>query len=421
MNKYSRKIINFLDNNIIDNIPNNINTNHELIQKIINIAKDIVKQQNEINYNMQITKINLIHNNNYPLLYQLLKDEHSDFKSFLNWYNLKQNTINFNNYKDKPEFKLIFYPEKEREHLHHILYSNGFISIDVCHYFEVNKITRIFIDNKKFILNLYLTNDDISKKDYYLDKIIKVILFMYELNDKLINKNQKQIKINVLLSHQRKELSEISDYLSPINVNSGSAIRGDIVTVWRDEEIEKVLIHEIQHYLYCDFNIGTKDSEYVTEIVNKYFKVDGIDAVNESFNETMAHIINMCYQSCKLNMDLKEIYNYEIKFLLFQCAKIFNFFGANKMTDKIVFKQTTNVLSYYVLKTYLLYNINDTINLINKFELRCVDINIKIFGDYLDEILRKTKLDIYVDKIIENLDKLDDCYVKRTLRMTVIN
>ena len=421
MNKYSHKIINFLDNNIIDNIPNNINTNHELIQKIINIAKDIVKQQNQINYNMQITKINLIHNNNYPLLYQLLKDEHSDFKSFLNWYNLKQNTINFNNYKDKPEFKLIFYPEKEREHLHHILYSNGFISIDVCHYFEVNKITRIFIDNKKFILNLYLTNDDISKKDYYLDKIIKVILFMYELNDKLINKNQKQIKINVLLSHQRKELSEISDYLSPINVNSGSAIRGDIVTVWRDEEIEKVLIHEIQHYLYCDFNIGTKDSEYVTKIVNKYFKVDGIDAVNESFNETMAHIINMCYQSCKLNMDLEKIYNYEIKFLLFQCAKIFNFFGANKMTDKIVFKQTTNVLSYYILKTYLLYNINDTINLINKFELRCVDINIKIFGDYLDKILRETKLDIYVDKIIENLDKLDDCYVKRTLRMTVIN
>ena len=421
MNKYSHKIINFLDNNIIDNIPNNINTNHELIQKIINIAKDIVKQQNQINYNMQITKINLIHNNNYPLLYQLLKDEHSDFKSFLNWYNLKQNTINFNNYKDKPEFKLIFYPEKEREHLHHILYSNGFISIDVCHYFEVNKITRIFIDNKKFILNLYLTNDDISKKDYYLDKIIKVILFMYELNDKLINKNQKQIKINVLLSHQRKELSEISDYLSPINVNSGSAIRGDIVTVWRDEEIEKVLIHEIQHYLYCDFNIGTKDSEYVTKIVNKYFKVDGIDAVNESFNETMAHIINMCYQSCKLNMDLEKIYNYEIKFLLFQCAKIFNFFGANKMTDKIVFKQTTNVLSYYILKTYLLYNINDTINLINKFELRCVDINIKIFGDYLDKILRETKLDIYVDKIIENLDKLDDCYVKRTLRMTVIS
>ena len=50
-----------------------------------------------------------------------------------------------------------------------------------------------------------------------------------------------------MLSHQRKELSDISDYLSPINVNSGSAIRGDIVTVWRDEEIEKVLIHEIQH------------------------------------------------------------------------------------------------------------------------------------------------------------------------------
>ena len=68
MNKYSHKIINFLDNNIIDNIPNNINTNHELIQKIINIAKDIVKQQNQINYNMQITKINLILLQSHPHL-----------------------------------------------------------------------------------------------------------------------------------------------------------------------------------------------------------------------------------------------------------------------------------------------------------------------------------------------------------------
>ena len=421
MNKYSRKIINFLDNHITDNISRNINTNNDLIQKIINIARDILKQQNETYYNMQITKINLIHNNNYPLLYQLLKDKHSDFKSFLNWYNLKQNSINFSDYKDKPEFKLIFYPEKEREHLHEILYSNGFISIDVCHYFEVNKIIRITVDNDKFILNLYLTDDDISKKDYYLDKIIKVILFMYELNFQLINKKQQQIRINVLLSHQRKELSDISDYLSPINVNSGSAIRGEIVTVWRDEEIEKVLIHEIQHYLYCDFNIGTSESKYVTEIVNKYFTVDGIDAVNESFNETMAHIINMCYQSCKLNIDLEKIYNYEMKFLLFQCAKIFKFFGANKMTDKIIFKQTTNVLSYYILKTYLLYNINDTIDLIYNFKLKCVGINIKTFGDYLDKILRETKLDIYIDKIIEDLDKIDDCYVKRTLRMTVIS
>ena len=195
MNKYSHKIINFLDNHITDNISRNINTNNDLIQKIINIARDILKQQNETYYNMQITKINLIHNNNDPLLYQLLKDKHSDFKSFVNFYNLKQNSINFSDYKDKPEFKLIFYPEKEREHLHEILYSNGFISIDVCHYFEVNKIIRITVDNDKFILNLYLTDDDISKKDYYLDKIIKVILFMYELNFQLINKKQQQIEL----------------------------------------------------------------------------------------------------------------------------------------------------------------------------------------------------------------------------------
>ena len=422
MNKYSRKIIKFLDNNFNESLSVNINDN-ELINKIKNIANIVIK--NPVNYNITEIKINKIHNENYdkkyPLLYQLFKAKYHDFKTFLNWYNLKQNDINYSDYKDNPAYNLIFNPEKEREDLHKLLYNNGFISIDICHYFEINNITRIMIDNDKFSLNLYLTDHDISNKKYYLDKIIKVILFMHELNIKLINKQPQKIKVNVLLSHQRKELTQMSDYLSPININSGSAMRGIIITVWRDEELEKVLIHEIQHYLYCDFNVGTKEADYVTGIVNKYFKISGIDSVNESYNESMAHIISMCYQSCKLNIDIKKIYEYEIKFLLFQCAKLFKFYGAKLMSDKIVFKQTTNVLSYYVLKTYLLYNINNTIDLINKFGLKCVDLNIKIFGDYLDRILKETKLDIYVDKLIEKIDKIDECYVKRTLRMTAIN
>jgi len=142
--------------------------------------------------------------------------------------------------------------------------------------------------------------------------------------------------------------------------------------------------------------------------------------VNESYNETLAHILNMCYQSCKLNISINKIYNYEMIFLLLQTTKILKKFNATKLSKNIIFKQTTSVLSYYVIKTYLFYNINKTIDLINEFELKCIGNNIKKYGDYLDKILKLTDINSIINKISIILDKIDDCFIKKTLRMTAI-
>ena len=418
MNKYSQKIVNFLDENLKDNFKNKININHLLIQQIINIAKEINEEKIDYN-NLYMINIDKIHNDKYPILYQMFITQYPNFRDFLTWYIINQQNIYID--RNHNVYKLLF-SNQERKHLHNILYNNQFISIDVCYYFEINNIVKYTIDNDIFELNLYLTENDITDKFIYLEKIIKIIKFMYNLNLKLINKKPEKIKVTVLLSHQRKEFSEL-DILTPININSGSAMREILVTVWREEELEKVLIHEIQHYLACDFYIGTQDYDYVKNILNNYFKVSGNDMVNESYNETMAHIISMCYQSVKLNMSLDKMYDYEMKFLLLQTAKIINFFGGNNIFTTN-YKQTTSVLSYYVIKTILFYNINNTIDLINNFELKCIDNNIKTYGDYLDKILEVTKKDNinnYIISLINIINNLKECFIKRTLRMTAIN
>jgi hypothetical protein len=418
MNKYSKKIINFLNKDFKDDFTTKININHTLIKQIIEIAKQSINQKIEYN-NIITTKINNLHiDQQYPILYQLFITEYPIFHNFLNWYIVNQESINFYKYKTHNVYDLIF-NNPDRKELHDLLYNNQFISIDICHYFEINNIIKININNNIYNLNLYITDNDKDKMYEYLDKIIKIINFMYNLNIRLINKKAQKINVNILLSHQRKEIGEL-DILTPMNINSGSAMRGVVICVWREEELEKVLIHEIQHYFNCDFDYGTENYNYVKDILNKYFKVDGKDMVNESYNETMAHIINMCYQSVKLNMSLDKIYDYEMKFLLFQTSKIINLFGGNNILNTN-YKQTTSVLSYYVIKTLLMFNINDTIDLINNFELKCVNENIKKYGDFLKEILEKTKIDDYINNMIKILENMQDYFIKRTLRMTAIN
>lgn len=420
MNKYSQKITNFIDEKIKVDLEININHNNLLIKEIIQIAKAAIELKlNYSDYN--ISYIDKLHDDkNYPIIYHLFTPYYKNFTDFLNWYIIKQQLINFNDYslKNNKYYQLIFNPDISRKELHDILYNNNFISIDICHYFEINDIIKVNIDNDIFNLNLYVAKQDEEQINYYLEKIIRVIIFMYNINTSLINKKKQKINANVLISHQRKEIGKL-ELLSPININSGSAIRNNIITVWREEEIEKVLIHEIQHYYSCDFHIETLNYNYVKDIINKYFTVDGVDMVNESYNETLAHIINMCYQSCKLNISINKIYDYEITFLLFQTAKIIKLFGGTSVFNTI-FKQTTSVLSYYVIKTFLLFNVNNTIDLINNFELKCVDDNIKLYGDYVDKILKETKIKDYINKMLEILNNLDDCFISRTLRMTAI-
>ena len=123
------------------------------------------------------------------------------------------------------------------------------------------------------------------------------------------------------------------------------------------------------HYISVDFDIFLNGK--INKDINNIFNLEGINHVSESYNETVACIINMLYKSVKLNMDLNEIYLIETKFLLFQTIKLIKFFRGSEGNDLFTMKisQNTSCLSYIVLKFILFYNINEFINLLDEFNI----------------------------------------------------
>jgi hypothetical protein len=205
-------------------------------------------------------------------------------------------------------------------------------------------------------------------------------------------------------------------------MNSGSTIKDIYVSVWRKEEYEKVLIHELCHYISVDFNIFL--NKKINDNINSLFNIEGINHVSESYNETVAGIINMLYKSVKLNIDLNEIYLIETKFLLFQTIKLINFFGGFEGNDIFTMKisQNTSCLSYIILKFILFYNINDFINLLDEFNIIC-DSPQKItkYNNFLSELIKKKD---FVDDIDRNMNFVknnwNNTFIYKTLRMSAI-
>jgi hypothetical protein len=263
--------------------------------------------------------------------------------------------------------------------------------------------------------------------------IIRIIKIMDQINKEFNKHNQDKYRINILLTPLRKKFSKEEITLTPMNINSGSALSGSFVNVWRIEELEKVLIHELQHYLHFDYHVFDKYYKDVNEVIKKHFKLSDdnnkSNKSNESYNETLAAIINMCYQSSKYNVKINKIYEYEIKFLIFQSLKIIKHFNNIKSDYNILdiqFIQTTSCLSYYILKCILFFNIIDFLGFLKDNGIKCIGDNIRNYATFLDKTLSSDKiknLNELISELDENVNKLNvkDDFLKNTLRMSAIS
>jgi hypothetical protein len=218
--------------------------------------------------------------------------------------------------------------------------------------------------------------------------------------------------------------------LGPVNINSGSTYPGIEISLWRYEEVYKVLIHELVHYYELDFNIFHPEYKKTEELSNKIFNLNGSDKMFEAYTETLANIIHCCLIEYYTGIAFEKLIWLETSFTLFQIAKIINYFGFNSAFEilkknqneknKKKINQTTSVLSYFIIKGSFLFNINKYIkfvgnnirmkNKLNTF-LNLVEI-CTTDNTYLESI------DKYID-YLTNTENIDE-YIKNTMRMTCI-
>lgn len=273
-----------------------------------------------------------------------------------------------------------------------------------------------------------------------LDRIIRTILLLNKLHSNSLK--DAKTSINIYLSNKAKKISNNKiKILGSDNINSGVTVfkydqeQPVITTVYRTEELYKVIIHELVHNFKYDFafeDININVSDYLN--ISPKMKL----TPNESYTEVVALIISTMTESYLFdNCNNFRLFNffleYEIQFSLFQCAKILKFYGFKNTDDFFKpydnldrFKQHTNVFSYFFIKTALLVNFTNLIKFIEKnsdiFMLKKNDIlGIKNeFTRLIDESLKGKKFKM---GIAHYFAKLTSCIpeLKNSLKMTLFS
>jgi hypothetical protein len=209
-------------------------------------------------------------------------------------------------------------------------------------------------DNFIHIIAGYSSTD----KNIDINLIMKIIYSIVKLFKKLYGK--KDIRIRVALTNKDRNIE--SEIIKIQNVNGGLMYvgTGEIMVI-RKEELYKVLCHELSHVfkLECQ-NVENHLPKIISKFKVKTFDVDA--SLGEAYTEYRAMLHHIALLSFYTNQSIRLFYHYEKIWSLYQVCKILNNYGMNKFEDlyEKEFKQGANVFSYYIIKFFLLYKLNES-------------------------------------------------------------
>ena len=211
-----------------------------------------------------------------------------------------------------------------------------------------NSCKYIYLINENLVLNINIHYND-ENIEKFIKEIINVISFMSSISKNDIN----ELTINYYLLEYKKEFL-FNDYLDVEEVNSGFCI-GNVINIYRKEEIQKVTIHELIHAFNYDYRLDTNNIEQ--HYNNKYNIISNPVNTFEGYVEFWAIIINsfLISKQKKKSLDYFILFiNIEQHFSNYQYNIIIN----NYIKNNININQYTNILSYYIIKNELINNIN---------------------------------------------------------------
>ena len=284
-----------------------------------------------------------------------------------NYYNLTTKKIISAGQITKPEnFNSNSFPEIVRKHI------DESIIYEICYTFSLfDRHIKIFFmveeDNVELKLETY---------NRYVDSIV---MWIYILNQFASKQCAHSLKLYFYFTSLEKHLPNSNIFiLDEINVNTAfttTCPKDSEIVVFRKEEWFKVFIHETFHNFGLDFS--DMNNKSVNACILNIFRVKSEVNLYESYTEFWAEIMNALFCSfiaLKNKSDItqflsnSEFYiNIERTYSFFQLVKTLKFMGlqygdlySNSEHSKILrdhlYKEKTNVLSYYVIKAILINN-----------------------------------------------------------------
>jgi hypothetical protein len=223
-------------------------------------------------------------------------------------------------------------------------------------------------------------NDNVELElDTYNKYIESIAMWMYILNVYASKECASTINIYLYFTSLEKKLPTSNIFiLDENNVNTAFTTTCPVdseIVIFRKEEWFKVLIHETFHNFGLDFSMMNND--ILHKCILEVFPVSSSVNAYEAYTEFWAEIINALFCSF---FELKDKQNYhdylsnsefyisfERTYSFFQLVKTLRFMGltysdlysnieSSRIKRENLYKEKTNVLSYYILKTVLLNN-----------------------------------------------------------------
>ena len=399
---------------------NNLDVLYEKSQKIINY---IIK-----NFTYHIVELRKFKNKYTNLIVKLLKigldtdyNCSESIKLFIE--NIKKDKLNeieisdFLNYNNEEIGRILemIYNNNIDRDIKTIIGNYGNLILSKFVPYDIHKdILENLINYQSIVVKL--DTNTIHFKVYYnqIDYNKMCICFvkaLYIIN--LYNFKNLNIEIKLFLSQKEKKIG-INNFLGRDEVNSGLTSFGHNTTIiiYRLEEIEKVLLHELVHLLNIDNNLI--DNSGINKNINCNFNMYENSGINffEAYTESIGFTMHLISNSILTNIDYKIILDYELKFAVIQYSKLLKFYNVENhfFSKDVCIKNThhwiekSSILSYYILKLGSIFNLN-------------VFVDRYMFSKHFKSI-------DYYNNIVYHLDKIEPVsYIplelKNTLRMTL--
>lgn len=257
-------------------------------------------------------------------------------------------------------------------------------------------------------------NENVEEELEVYNRYVETIaMWLHILNVYAPKECVSSINIYLYFTSLLKQLPSSNIYvLDENNVNTAfttTCPSDSEIVVFRKEEWFKVLIHESFHNFGLDFSI--MNNEAVNNCILNIFPVNSQVNAYESYTEFWAEIINALFCSfseLKNKSDINEFLsgcefylNFERTYSFFQMVKTLQFMGLTyrelfskteyaKVHRENLYKEKTNVLSYFVLKTILLNNFQGFLSWCDKNNLSILNFK-KTIGNQNEfcEFIRK--------------------------------
>ena len=308
----------------------------------------------------------------------ILKELYNDiFEAYKYLMHLKQKTTSYFTFNikklinasqiTKPQnFNSKSFPDIVRKHIDHLAMS------------ELIYTFSLFGRSIKIIFIVEDANVEL-KLDTYHKYVDTMIMWLYILNQYASKTCSNTLVVYLYFTSLEKKLPTSNIFiLDEINVNTAfttTCPKDSEIVVFRKEEWLKVFIHETFHNFGLDFSDMNNDEAH--QCILKIFKVSSDVNLFESYTEFWAEIMNALFCSFfsikdKTNiedfLEHSEFFiNFERTYSFFQMEKTLQFMGLtyndlysntyhSQMMRINLYKEKTNVLSYYVIKCILMNN-----------------------------------------------------------------